>query len=69
MSLQILQEANDELEEHIKSAEKKLEESTAEMNKMTDEYTKLKVRLSQIHTCLMKFQPARKTFILIAVES
>ena len=41
--MQILQEANDELEERIKSAEKELEESTAEMNKMTDEYTKLKV--------------------------
>lgn len=41
--MQILQEANDELEDRIKSAEKELEESTAEMNKMTDEYTKLKV--------------------------
>lgn len=39
----MLQEANDELEDRIKSVEKELEESTAEMNKMTDEYTKLKV--------------------------
>jgi len=45
--IKILQEANDELEDRIKSAEKELEESTAEMNKMTDEYTKLKTILQQ----------------------
>ena len=44
--MQVLQEANDELEDRIKSVQKGLEESTAEMNKMTDEYTKLKVRIA-----------------------
>lgn len=42
---QILQEANDDLEERMKSTEKELQEATAEMDKMTDEYTKLKVGL------------------------
>lgn len=48
--MQILQEANDELEDRIKRAEKELEESTAEMNRMTDEYTKLKVGQLGTHT-------------------
>lgn len=42
---QILQEANDDLEERMKNTEKELQEATAEMDKMTDEYTKLKVGL------------------------
>lgn len=43
--IRVLQEANDELEDRVKSVQKELEESTAEMDKMTDEYTKLKVEL------------------------
>ena len=49
--LQMLQEANEELEEQVKSAQKELEESTSEMNKMTDEYTKLKVHMYNTVGC------------------
>ncbi|KAM7435378.1 hypothetical protein ABFA07_014699 [Porites harrisoni] len=45
--IRVLQEANDELEDRVKSVQKELEESTAEMDKMTDEYTKLKMILQQ----------------------
>ncbi|RMX41053.1 hypothetical protein pdam_00003250 [Pocillopora damicornis] len=45
--IRILQEANDDLEERMKNTEKELQEATAEMDKMTDEYTKLKIVLQQ----------------------
>ena len=45
--LQSLAVANGELEEKLKSVQKDLEDSAYEMDKMTDEYTKLKTVLQQ----------------------
>lgn len=43
LSKQLLQEENETLGEQFRNVKKELQESTAEMDKMTDEYTKLKV--------------------------
>lgn len=59
--IRILQEANDDLEERMKNTEKELQEATAEMDKMTDEYTKLKIVLQQSDMIIDDMRKERDT--------
>ena len=53
----MLQEANEELSDKAKDIQRELEESTAEMNKMADEYTKLKVQYLHLTKILSIYSP------------